>query len=120
MPGFTVPSSHSTNKVNGVEYIVAKTDADILSILDPETLKVLGPAHCKDLDPALKGAGLAAAHACTDPTDGDLFNYVYTFGPSVGYTAFRIRGKGPDRGRMTVLANITDATPAYLHTSSLT
>jgi len=120
MPGFTVSSSHSTNKVNGVEYIVAGTDADILSILDPETLKVLGPAHYKDLDPALKGASLAAAHCCIDPSNGDLFNHVYTFGPSAGYTAFRIRGKGPDRGRMTVLANITNAPPAYLHSSCLT
>ena len=120
MPGFAVPSSHSTNKVNGVEYVVAKTDADILSILDPETLEVLGPAHYKDLDPALKGAGLAGAHSCVDPANGDLFNYVYAFGPSAGYTAFGIRGKGPDRGRMTVLAKITDAPPAYLHSSCLT
>jgi len=120
MPGFAVPSSHSVNKVNGVEYIVAKTDADILSILDPETLRVLGPAHYKDLDPALKGATLAGAHSCTDPANDDLFNHVYTFGPSAGYTAFRIRGQGPDRGRMIVLANITDAPPAYLHSSCLT
>ena len=120
MPGFAVPSSHTTNKVNGVEYIVTKTDADMLSILDPETLKVLGPAHYRDLNPALKGASLSAAHACTDPITGDLFNYVYKFGPSAGYTAFRIRGKGPDRGELTVLANIADAPPAYLHSSCLT
>lgn len=120
MPGFAVPSSHSTNKVNGVEYIVAKTDADILSILDPETLKVLGSAHYADADPALKGAALSAAHACTDPINGDLFNHVYKFGSSAGYTAFRIRGKGPGRGNFSVLANITDAPPAYLHSSCLT
>ena len=120
MPGFAVTSSHTTNKVNGIEYIVAKTDADTMSILDPETLKVLGPAHYRDMDPALKGAALSAAHACTDPINGDLFNHVYKFGPSAGYTAFRIRGKGPDRGKLTVLANITDAPPAYLHSSCLT
>ena len=120
MPGFSIPSSHTTNKVNGVEYIVAKTDGDILLILDPETLNVLGPVHYKDLDPALKGAALSAAHACTDPISADLFNHVCEFGPSPGYTAFRIRGKGPDRGRLTVLANITDAPPAYLHSSCLT
>jgi len=120
MPGVTVPSSHSMNKVNGVEYIVAKTDADMLSILDPETLNVLGQAHYRDMDPALKGASLSAAHACTDPINGDLFNHVYKFGPSAGYTAFRIRGKGPDRGKLAVLANITDAPPAYLHSSCLT
>ena len=120
MPGFAVPSSHTTNKVNGVEYIVAKTDADLLSILDPDTLDVLGPAHYKDVSPALKGGTLAAAHACTDPINGDLFNHVYKFGPSPGYTAFRVRGSGPDRGKPTVLANIADAPPAYLHSSCLT
>lgn len=120
MPGFAVPSSHSTNKVNGVEYIVAKTDGDTLSILDPETLELLGPAHYKDLDPALKGAALTAAHACTDPANGDLFNFVYEFGPSAGYTAFRIQGKGPDRGKLTVLAKITDTPAVYIHSSALT
>jgi len=120
MPGFAVPSSHTANKVSGIEYIVAKTDADMLSILDPETLEVLGPAHYRDLNPKLKGSALSAAHACTDPINGDLFNYVYKFGPSAGYTAFRVRGKGPERGRLTVLAKITDAPPAYIHSSCLT
>ena len=120
MPGFTVPSSHTTKKVNNVEYIVAKTDAAILSILDPETLNVLGPAHYRNLNPALKGASLSAAHACTDPISGDVFNHVYTFGSSPRYTAFRIRGKGPDRGKTAVLAEITDAPPAYIHSSCLT
>ena len=120
MPGFAVPSSHTTNKVNDVEYIVAKTDADALSILDPETLQALGPAHYEDLNPALKGASFSAAHACIDPINGDLFNHVYKFGSSGGYTAFRIRGHGPDRGKLAVLANITDAPAAYLHSSSLT
>ena len=120
MPGFAVPSSHTTNKVNGAEYIVAKTDADTLSILDPETLKVLGPAHYQDLSPALKGASFCAAHACTDPINGNVFNHVYKFGSSAGYTAFRIRGKGSDRGHLTVLTDIVDAPPAYLHSSCLT
>lgn len=120
MPGFTAPSSHTTNKVNGVECVVVKTDADILSILDPETLEFLGPAHYSDLDPALKGGSLCPAHACIDPISGDLFNHVYKFGSSSAYTAFRIRGKGADRGKCTVLANITDAPPAYLHSCSLT
>lgn len=120
MPGFTPPSSHTTNKVSGAEYIVAKTDADVLSILDPETLDILGPAHYRDLSPALNGAALTAAHACIDPISGDLFNHIYKFGSSAGYTAFRIRGDGPDRGGLTVLANITDAPPAYLHSSCLT
>ena len=120
MPGFAVPSSHTANKVNDVEYIVAKTDASALMILDPETLQVLGPARYGDLDPALKGASLSAAHASTDSINGDLFNHVYKFGSSGGYTVFRIRGSGPDRGKLMVLARIADAPPAYLHSSCLT
>ena len=120
MPGVAPPSSRTTNKVNGVEYIVAKTDAHVLSILDPETLQVLAPTSYGDVDPALEGGILSAAHACTDPITGDLFNFVYKFGSSAGYNAFRIQGKGQDRGKLTVLANITDAPPAYLHSSCLT
>jgi torulene dioxygenase len=120
MPGFAVPSSHTASKVNGVEYLVAKTDGNILSILDPETLQVLAPVDYGDLNPALKGAAPSAAHACTDPISRDMFNYVYKFGKSAGYSAFRIRGRGPDRGNLTVLAKITDAPPAYLHSSCLT
>lgn len=44
MLGFAVPSSHTTNMVNGVDHIVAKIGTTVSSILDPETLNVLGPA----------------------------------------------------------------------------
>lgn len=115
MPGAILPASHSSTP-----YIVAKTDADVYQTLDAETLEPLANSTFSDMDPLLKGGALTGAHACHDPVTHDLYNYVTKLGQVMSYNVFRIRGSGADRGKVDVLAQITDAPIAYMHSSCMT
>lgn len=122
MPGARVPASHSTNKTpnGGPSYIVTKTDADVHQILDGDTLEPLALSTYGRMHPLLRGGALSGAHACTDPKNQDFYNYVSKLGGDMSYHVFRIRGSGPERGTVDVLAEIKDAPIAYVHSSGLT
>ncbi|EJD55138.1 carotenoid oxygenase [Auricularia subglabra TFB-10046 SS5] len=115
MPGFagSVPAKHGVPEDGRPHYLVVKTDASVLQILDADSLDPLDMKTYKDIDPQLDGQ-LSAAHACRDDTG--FYNYSLKLGPSPSYKTFRI---APD-GTVTVLATITDAPASYLHSFALT
>lgn len=96
--------------------LYSKTDATVLQELDPETLEPIGLANQSMLHPELTGA-CSAAHARTDPVTGDIFNYNLTLGRTCIYKVFQVC-KGS--GEATILATITDAPGAYIHSFFLT
>ncbi|KAH7888191.1 carotenoid oxygenase [Phlebopus sp. FC_14] len=101
---------------SGIQCLWAKTDAAGLRKIDPETLEPLGLASQAVLHPELTGR-LSAAHAKSDPTTGDVFNYNLTPGRPQVYKIFRVSAT---TGETDILATITDAPAAYLHSSLIT
>ncbi|KAK5047723.1 hypothetical protein LTR84_006388 [Exophiala bonariae] len=104
--------SHPSNKV---ATLCNKTDANVLQMLDPETLEPLGLATQTVLHPDLKGTS-SGAHAKSDPETGDVFNYNLEFGRTGTYRVFRARA---DTGKTSILATV-HYSPAYLHSIFLT
>ncbi|KAI9831999.1 MAG: hypothetical protein M1838_005685 [Thelocarpon superellum] len=101
---------------SGLPSLWAKTDAAVYKQLDPETLEPVGIARQTSLHPDLKGV-MSAAHAKSDPDTGDVFNYNLEFGRKPTYRIFRANAA---TGTTDILATITDAPGAYLHSLFLT
>ncbi|KZT06918.1 carotenoid oxygenase [Laetiporus sulphureus 93-53] len=117
MPGWKVDHLNLPSPSSGPRYLVAKTDADILQLLDPITLEPLVGATYKDLDPRLDGP-LSAAHSCRDHETGDFYNYSCKIGGRFPtYKIFRISGKD---GKVDILAEVKDAPPSYIHSFAMT
>jgi torulene dioxygenase len=68
MPGLDA-ETEGLSTPSGARYIVVKTDANALQIIDPETLEPLIATTL--LDPRLDGP-LSAAHSCRDQETGDF------------------------------------------------
>ncbi|KAF7975245.1 hypothetical protein HWV62_10104 [Athelia sp. TMB] len=101
----------------GVRYLVAKTDANTLQLLDPITLEPLKVATYQDIDPRLDGS-LSAAHSCIDHVSGDMYNYSCKFGSRFPtYKIFKISGED---GKVNILAEIKDAPASYIHSIAMT
>ena len=92
--------------------LITKTDANILQVLDPDTLEPLEIFDYTKFNKALDGQ-ISAAHACY--FDGAMYNYCLKMGRTSRYTVFEIRSTGA-----RVLATITDAPPAYIHSVACT
>ena len=120
MPGLERPPSQITTAEQTerpiIRTLVNKTDASAYQFLDPETLKPVGYANQTVLSPELKGP-FSAAHAKTCPLTGEVFNYNLDVGSTSTYRVFSV---SPSTGNTTILATITDAPPAYLHSLFLT
>ncbi|KAF9218613.1 hypothetical protein BS17DRAFT_720135 [Gyrodon lividus] len=119
----TVPSSPKNNSDTsgqgsplGPQTLWAKTDAAMYRQLDPETLEPIGYAHQSVLHPSLRG-NLSGAHARSDPITGDVYNYNLDFGRVPTYRVFRVSAA---TGKTDIVATITDAPGAYLHSILLT
>ncbi|KAL4068602.1 carotenoid oxygenase [Scleroderma yunnanense] len=119
-PGLRDPQVAESQKpgghASGVHTLLAKTDAAILRHIEPETLEPKGVVTQAVLHPELTG-NFSAAHAKSDPVTGDIFNYNLALGRQSIYRAFRVSAA---TGQTEILATITDAPPAYLHSSILT
>ena len=106
---------------SGLRNLFVKTDANVLRSLDPLTLDPIESTNYGTFIPGLSKARLVASHAATDPDTGELFNFALEFGKRPTYTLFKI---GPssetDDSRSHILAEITDAPPAYIHSVCLT
>ncbi|KAF9219107.1 hypothetical protein BS17DRAFT_761519 [Gyrodon lividus] len=100
----------------GLQTLWAKTDAAIYRQIDPETLEPIGYANQSVLHPALCG-NLSGAHARSDPVTGDVYNYNLDFGRVPTYRVFRVSAA---TGKTDIIAIITDAPGAYLHSILLT
>lgn len=101
---------------SGIKTLWSKTDAAILKQLDPETLEPLGVAKQEGLHPELIGT-FSAAHGKSDPETGDFFNYNLEVNRQSTYRIFRVSAS---TGKTSILAKITDAPGAYLHSFFLT
>ncbi|KAI9789574.1 MAG: hypothetical protein M1816_005981 [Peltula sp. TS41687] len=101
---------------SGSNTLWSKTDAAVLKQLDPETLEPLGVAKQQVLHPELIG-DFSAAHGKSDPKTGDFFNYNLEVGRQSTYRIFRVSAS---TGETEILAKITDAPGAYLHSFFLT
>ena len=123
-PGLTPDASSDDGSVDGqdqrhasdVRSLWAKTDSALFKQIDPETLEPLGIATQDVLHPDLTGP-LSAAHAKSDPHTGDIFNYNLEMGAQATYRVFRVSA---DTGETDILATITDAEAAYLHSLMIT
>lgn len=97
--------------------LYTKTDATSMQSLDPETLEPIGLANQAVLHPKLTGP-LSSAHSRSDPLTGDVFNYNLTLGSKNGlYHIFQVIKA---TGKTEILATITDAPGAYIHSFFLT
>ncbi|EOA85194.1 hypothetical protein ACJQWK_06302 [Exserohilum turcicum] len=105
----------TNNHTNGIKSLVVKTDSSALKRIDPETLEPKGYARQAALHPELSGP-FSAAHAKSDPTTGDMFNFNLQLGPNSTYRVFRVSAA---TGETDILATFP-GTPAYIHSSFLT
>ncbi|KAG9317008.1 carotenoid oxygenase [Chiua virens] len=76
----------------------------------------MGVCNQSVLHPELTG-NLSAAHAKSDPVTGDLYNYNLTLGHESVYRVFRVSA---ETGQTEILATITDAPGAYVHSTLIT
>ncbi|KAK2877097.1 hypothetical protein FQN49_001420 [Arthroderma sp. PD_2] len=106
----------SSGHSSGIQGLANKTDVSVFQMLDPETLEPLGIAHQHVLHPDLKGP-MSGAHAKSDPVTGDVYNFNLEFGFTPTYRVF---GVSRLTGKTSILATITDASPAYIHSIFLT
>jgi torulene dioxygenase len=119
LPG--LPSTKSSKKeggghASGIQTLWVKTDATVLKRLDPETLEPIGMAQQTNLHPDLKGA-MSAAHAKSDPVTGDVYNFNLDVGRKPTYRVFHVSAS---TGETEILATITNAKSAYIHSLFLT
>ena len=101
---------------SGIQSLWAKSDSAQVREINPETLEPMGLATQTVLHPELIGS-LSAAHAKSDPVTGDVFNYNLAVGREQTYRIFRVSAA---TGKTDILATITDAPAAYLHSSLIT
>jgi torulene dioxygenase len=110
MPGLPATAA------DGNRSLYAKTDNTRMQGLDPETLEPVGICNQTSLHPELTGQ-LSSAHAQRCRVSGDVFNYNLELGRLTRYRVFRTCAA---TGTTEVLATITDAPAAYIHSFFLT
>jgi torulene dioxygenase len=107
-----LPNTSHDNKSN----LYLKTDTHFLQGIDPATLEPVGIAYQHNLHPELKGP-ISSAHARSCPKTGDIYNYNLEFGTSPKYRIFHT---SVTTGQTDILATVTDAKPAYIHSFWIT
>ena len=119
-PGLSPPASQAVasgrEPNSGIGTLINKTDASVYQLLDPETLEPVGVADQTILNPKLIGP-FSGAHAKTCPVTGEVFNYNLDVAKE---SAYRVFCASPSTGKTTILATITDAPAAYIHSLFLT
>ncbi|EDU43634.1 Lignostilbene-alphabeta-dioxygenase [Pyrenophora tritici-repentis] len=100
---------------NGLQTLHVKTDSANIKQIDPETLEPTGFASQASLHPELKGP-FSAAHAKSDPKNGDMYNFNLDFGYKSTYRLFRVSAS---TGETDILATF-NGMPAYIHSLFLT
>lgn len=105
---------------SGLRNLYVKTDANMLWELDPVTLDPVQSLSYEDLLPEASGPN-TASHAAVDSETGELFNFVIRFGRTATYTVFKLTPPTEkEAAGHKVLATITDAPAAYIHSVCLT
>ena len=105
--------ARNTSSVGGpFDTLVATTDGNYLQQIDPVNLEPLEISTYQAANSLLNNTGRSAAHPAFG-ADGSIYNYLLDL--STKPPVYRVFGVSPKTGAATVLANITDAPPAYLH-----
>jgi torulene dioxygenase len=102
--------------------MIARTDSTNIQFINPDTLEPIKQMRYHNIDPRIIGE-TSAAHGSTDHNTGDYFNYSLKLGSKPCYTVFAIRGgmlNPAEKDKIDILAEITEAPAAYLHSSFMT
>ena len=91
--------------------LVMTTDGNDLQQIDPVSLEPIELFTYQASDSLLKDQGQSAAHGVF--ANGSIYNYVLDL--SGNPPVYRVFGLQSGTGNATILANITDAPPAYVH-----
>ena len=111
-PNFPGLAPNGSSSGGPFETLAMTTDANLLQQLDPVTLEPIEIFTYQASNPLLNDTGRSAAHP-VHGANGSLYNYVLD--TSVKPPIYRVFGLEPPSGQARILANITDAPPAYLH-----
>jgi torulene dioxygenase len=112
IPNFAGLARNSTNTGAPFDTLVSTTDANQLQQIDPVTLEPIELLTYQALDPLLVNGGRSAAHPVLSD-DGAIYNYILDL--EAEPPTYRVFGIFPPEGETRILANITDAPPAYIH-----
>ncbi|KAM0189149.1 hypothetical protein ACHAPI_010168 [Fusarium lateritium] len=99
-------------EVGSGKNLVSTTDSNKMQQIDPDTLEPIELFTYEASNPLLKSSGFSAAHPAVT-NDGAVFNYVLDLGQEK--PVYRVFGIYPPEGKTKIVANITDAPPAYIH-----
>ena len=112
VPNYPGLSRNTSSFGSPLDTLMATTDGNYLQQIDPVTLDPIEISTYQAANPLLKTAGRSAAHPAFG-SDGSIYNYVLDL--ETQPPVYRVFGVSPENGAGTILANITDAPPAYLH-----
>lgn len=104
---------NTTSEGAPVDTLVMTTEANVFQQIDPVTMEPIELFTAQASHPLLPSSGLMAAHAA-HADDGSIYNYLLDM--SAEPPVYRIWGLEGESGEARILANITDAPPAYIHT----
>jgi torulene dioxygenase len=105
----------------GLRNLYVKTDVNVLRSLDPVTLDPIESTNYGAVVPEVSNSRTSAAHSAVDPETGELFNYALKFGRVATYTLFKLTPPTAEKpAGHKVLATITDAPAAFIHSVCLT
>lgn len=111
-PNFPGLASNGSSTGAPFETVVMTTDANLLQQLDPVTLEPIEIFTYQASNLLLNDTGRSAAHP-VHGADGSLYNYVLD--TSAKPPVYRVFGLEAPHGQARILANISDAPPAYIH-----
>lgn len=113
MPSLEAPEHNGSTNGNPlrIKSLMSKTDANGYQFIDPETLEPIGLSSQRNLHPDLTGP-MTATHAKSCPQTGDVFNFNLDVSKKAIY---RIFCASAATQKTTILATITDAPGAYIH-----
>ncbi|KAM6529599.1 hypothetical protein FALCPG4_007729 [Fusarium falciforme] len=112
IPNFAGLDRNTSSVGSPFDTLVVTTDANSLQQIDPVTLEPIELFTYRAANPLLSNDGRTAAHPFFG-TDGSIYNYLLDM--SLKTPTYRVFGIQPPSGEAKILANITDAPPAYLH-----
>jgi torulene dioxygenase len=110
----TISPAYSDSKT--ISALVAKTDANLLQLLDPDTLEPQKIFTYTDINPEFKGL-LSSAHSQVDEITKTLYNFTIQPGLNATVTLFSLDEEHPNG---QVLSRITLPVFPYIHSFAIT
>lgn len=111
IPNFPGLDRNSSNVGSPLDTLVSTTDANRLQQIDPVTLEAIELFTYQATHPLLSDSGRSCAHPAM--TEEAIYNYVLD--TSAKPPVYHVFGITSPEGETNIIANITDAPPAYIH-----